>query len=96
MAVVVTKIDSPELAKIHSKHFKTTIGSIVVDFQGENPVISNSYTLKPTKRKGFYEIRTGNWVAIVSKNTQKIDNSGDEETAKIEAKVTRIRDKAFA
>lgn len=57
---------------------------------------SFNYVLNPTNRKGFYEIKTGNWFAVVSKNTQKVNNFGDEDTQKIETQVSEIRQKAFA
>ena len=56
---------------------------------------SNNYILEPTKRNGFYKIKTGKWIATVSKNTQNIENYGDENDSIIETRVHQIRNAAF-
>ncbi len=56
---------------------------------------SVNYILEPTKRKGFYKIKTGKWIATVSKNTQNIENYGDENDNIIETRVDQIRNAAF-
>lgn len=57
--------------------------------------VTSSYTLNETTKKGFYKIETGNWIATVSKNTQKIKYFGDDNIKTIEEKVERIRKEAF-